>query len=379
LKSQPGLTGLTSRRGPGRWHVTSQAPASVTPAAVRSGRVYVRRGGRRAVVSPARGGPRGLEAACWADVPRYQRRRNDIIAKMRRRRYNNTGRDLKTIIPRMLRSRWSEQHVRKVIDVALKAERRHHGRTGEDNLKECLRDAGLGRYIDPPNTAQEYERFIADIFGDLSHDPGWPTECVVTHNAKYVGKSGQTHQIDVAVSYVAFGMKFLILVECKHWRRRVGAEEVMVLAQRVADVGAQKGVILTTSGFQRGAVTLARAHGIALAVATGPRSVLYVSYKRIGAPSYVHPRRYRMHDYEADGLARPTAYAFTTVVEGRFVTTDGFRALLGSLLARPLIRTLVVEPTILFKDEHIILPGTRMRSEERRVGKECRSRWSPYH
>ena len=24
-------------------------------------------------------------------------------------------------------------------------------------------------------------------------------------------------------------------------------------------------------------------------------------------------------------------------------------------------------------------PGTRSRSEERRVGKECRSRWSPYH
>ena len=24
-------------------------------------------------------------------------------------------------------------------------------------------------------------------------------------------------------------------------------------------------------------------------------------------------------------------------------------------------------------------PNTRLRSEERRVGKECRSRWSPYH
>ena len=24
-------------------------------------------------------------------------------------------------------------------------------------------------------------------------------------------------------------------------------------------------------------------------------------------------------------------------------------------------------------------PGTAARSEERRVGKECRSRWSPYH
>ena len=30
---------------------------------------------------------------------------------------------------------------------------------------------------------------------------------------------------------------------------------------------------------------------------------------------------------------------------------------------------------------HAALEGgaTRMRSEERRVGKECRSRWSPYH
>src|SRR5256885_12195354 len=28
---------------------------------------------------------------------------------------------------------------------------------------------------------------------------------------------------------------------------------------------------------------------------------------------------------------------------------------------------------------HEMAPPARMRSEERRVGKECRSRWSPYH
>ena len=27
----------------------------------------------------------------------------------------------------------------------------------------------------------------------------------------------------------------------------------------------------------------------------------------------------------------------------------------------------------------LVLPGISVRSEERRVGKECRSRWSPYH
>ena len=26
-----------------------------------------------------------------------------------------------------------------------------------------------------------------------------------------------------------------------------------------------------------------------------------------------------------------------------------------------------------------IIEGEKIRSEERRVGKECRSRWSPYH
>ena len=29
--------------------------------------------------------------------------------------------------------------------------------------------------------------------------------------------------------------------------------------------------------------------------------------------------------------------------------------------------------------ENLIVTGVWMRSEERRVGKECRSRWSPYH
>ena len=35
------------------------------------------------------------------------------------------------------------------------------------------------------------------------------------------------------------------------------------------------------------------------------------------------------------------------------------------------------DPEVILQSDHIILPG--VRSEERRVGKECRSRWSPYH
>ena len=34
---------------------------------------------------------------------------------------------------------------------------------------------------------------------------------------------------------------------------------------------------------------------------------------------------------------------------------------------------------ILIIDAGIKFPDEELRSEERRVGKECRSRWSPYH
>ena len=32
-----------------------------------------------------------------------------------------------------------------------------------------------------------------------------------------------------------------------------------------------------------------------------------------------------------------------------------------------------------FPMDELVLFGSKRRSEERRVGKECRSRWSPYH
>ena len=34
---------------------------------------------------------------------------------------------------------------------------------------------------------------------------------------------------------------------------------------------------------------------------------------------------------------------------------------------------------LVHKDMRLQFDGNRYRSEERRVGKECRSRWSPYH
>ena len=40
----------------------------------------------------------------------------------------------------------------------------------------------------------------------------------------------------------------------------------------------------------------------------------------------------------------------------------------------------ISQKDLLIKGEYIFkIEGIKIRSEERRVGKECRSRWSPYH
>src|SRR5687768_5931065 len=45
----------------------------------------------------------------------------------------------------------------------------------------------------------------------------------------------------------------------------------------------------------------------------------------------------------------------------------------------PNLAFVVTDPGIFFKDYDVPIREETARSEERRVGKECRSRWSPYH
>ena len=79
---------------------------------------------------------------------------------------------------------------------------------------------------------------------------------------------------------------------------------------------------------------------------------------------------------------------------GEFTSLDGIEWRSGAETASDevkfddaLWKRIFSETSQFLKDSHFgkedinidINTGTQMRSEERRVGKECRSRWSPYH
>ena len=59
--------------------------------------------------------------------------------------------------------------------------------------------------------------------------------------------------------------------------------------------------------------------------------------------------------------------------------TVGIIAKVCTYLARNQVNILDISQTIVQGYFNMMMVADTSRSEERRVGKECRSRWSPYH
>lgn len=65
------------------------------------------------------------------------------------------------------------------------------------------------------------------------------------------------HDVDVLVRSHHVGFNITWIVECKRWKTAVSKLHVLALREIVADVGADRGILLSESGFQSGAVEAA--------------------------------------------------------------------------------------------------------------------------
>jgi len=103
---------------------------------------------------------------------------------------------------------------------------------------------------------------------------------------------GGDYKIDALVKLTVFrGALVIVLVECKHQTRPVEREDVMVLQAKVRDVGAHKGMLFSTSGFQSGALEYARAYGIATVTVVAGKWLYETKAfgdKRIEPPPWAH-------------------------------------------------------------------------------------------
>jgi restriction system protein len=65
------------------------------------------------------------------------------------------------------------------------------------------------------------------------------------------------HGVDVLVRSHHVGFDITWIVECKRWKTAVSKLHVLALREIVADVGADRGILLSEAGFQSGAVEAA--------------------------------------------------------------------------------------------------------------------------
>jgi len=77
-----------------------------------------------------------------------------------------------------------------------------------------------------------------------------------------------SHDVDVYVTSHFDGFDVIWIVECKHWQKPVNKLHVLALREIVTDIGADRGILLSESGFQSGAFEAAQMTNVQLASLT---------------------------------------------------------------------------------------------------------------
>lgn len=95
---------------------------------------------------------------------------------------------------------------------------------------------------------KEYQQEAASFFRSLGLDASTDVTVAGVRTA---------HDIDVLVKFHHIGFEITWVVECKRWKTRVSKLHVLALREIVADIGADRGILLSETGFQSGAIEAA--------------------------------------------------------------------------------------------------------------------------
>ena len=111
-----------------------------------------------------------------------------------------------------------------------------------------------------PNAQVSPEQFEILVMNHLKNmEPG----IEILHRQNLTGVDGD-YNIDISARFQKFGVNFLVIVECKHHKDSIKRDYVQLLKDKVDSIGAQKGILVSSSSFQSGALEYAKIHNIAL-------------------------------------------------------------------------------------------------------------------
>lgn len=111
--------------------------------------------------------------------------------------------------------------------------------------------------------SDNYEQFTQRVINSL-------VDVEVHRHRTYTGqRSHRKIKVDVSFNYtISKGANVLFIVECKCYNHPVRVGHVEEFHSKIDDIGAHKGIMVTTVAFQKGAIKTAKGRGIALALLT---------------------------------------------------------------------------------------------------------------
>jgi hypothetical protein len=115
---------------------------------------------------------------------------------------------------------------------------------------------------DREENGKKFEGYVLELVESLD----FFGNAKVSRNRRFQGKTQPgLYEIDIAVEInVEDLLAFLLIVECKDWRRPVDRPVVQKIIQTREAIAAQKAAIVSPLGFTKEAIEVAKAHGIAL-------------------------------------------------------------------------------------------------------------------
>jgi hypothetical protein len=105
-----------------------------------------------------------------------------------------------------------------------------------------------------PESWQDLQALTAKAFMEMGCQP---------EVEKKVATVRGTAEIDVYVQDPTHTPPLILLCECKHWSKRIPKYVVHAFRTVAADLGANRGYVISKAGFQSGAIEAARNSNIA--------------------------------------------------------------------------------------------------------------------
>lgn len=133
-----------------------------------------------------------------------------------------------------------------------------------------------------------FEKRVYDIISNLLSQNEFPANCrysSVYHKYKlYSKKEGKDVIFDIVVETTMPNSdtpSMIYIIECKDYKRFVPVDKVRNFAYQLNEVGAHKGFIFTTSGFQSGAYKIAKENHIGLVKVSENNALDWILHKSV--------------------------------------------------------------------------------------------------